>query len=72
MRERMSKTLETKIMNKTILVTGSSGFIGTNLLEMLNEKKIPFTEEEDLNNVLPEVDVLYMTRIQKERISKEN
>src|SRR3989338_9301018 len=41
MRERMSKTLETKIMNKTILVTGSSGFIGTNLLEMLHEKKIP-------------------------------
>lgn len=43
--------------------------IGNDIKEYLNEKGISFTEETDLNRVLPEVDVVYMTRIQKERIS---
>ena len=33
----------------------------------LDEHHVPWIETEDLNAVLPEVDVVYMTRIQKER-----
>lgn len=35
----------------------------------LDEHRVPWTETEDLESVLPEVDVVYMTRIQKERFS---
>jgi len=33
----------------------------------LDEHHVPWIETQDLNAVLPEVDVVYMTRIQKER-----
>ncbi len=35
----------------------------------LDEHRVPWIETEDLNAVLPEVDVVYMTRIQKERFT---
>jgi aspartate carbamoyltransferase catalytic subunit len=35
----------------------------------LDEHQIPWVETEDLDSVLPEVDVVYQTRIQKERFS---
>jgi aspartate carbamoyltransferase catalytic subunit len=35
----------------------------------LDEHDVPWVETEDLESVLPEVDVIYMTRIQKERFS---
>lgn len=35
----------------------------------LDEHHIPWAETEDLESVLPEVDVVYMTRIQKERFT---
>jgi len=35
----------------------------------LNSNKIKFSESDDLKNMLPKTDVLYMTRIQKERFS---
>jgi len=35
----------------------------------LDEHHIPWVETEDLESVLPEVDVVYMTRIQKERFA---
>ena len=35
----------------------------------LDEHHVPWVETEDLNAVLPDVDVVYMTRIQKERFS---
>jgi len=35
----------------------------------LDEHRVPWIETEDLNAVLPEVDVVYMTRIQKERFA---
>lgn len=38
----------------------------------LLEHGIKFREESDLNNILPEVDFVYMTRIQKERIPLED
>jgi aspartate carbamoyltransferase catalytic subunit len=37
------------------------------ILEHLREKRVWYTEETDLDKVLPEVDVVYQTRIQKER-----
>jgi len=40
--------------------------------EYLEKHNVDFREEEDLNKVLGEVDVVYMTRIQKERISLED
>lgn len=40
--------------------------------EYLQKHGIHFREEDDLNKVLPEVDVVYMTRIQKERLSLED
>jgi aspartate carbamoyltransferase catalytic subunit len=35
----------------------------------LDEHHVPWVETQDLESVLPEVDVVYMTRIQKERFS---
>ena len=35
----------------------------------LDEHQVPWIETEDLESVLPEVDVVYMTRIQKERFA---
>ena len=35
----------------------------------LDEQHVPWIETQDLNAVLPEVDVVYMTRIQKERFT---
>jgi len=37
------------------------------ILEHLREKDVWYSEETDLEKVLPEVDVVYQTRIQKER-----
>lgn len=37
----------------------------------LEERGVPFTEQTDLTKVIGEVDVIYMTRIQKERFSSQ-
>jgi aspartate carbamoyltransferase catalytic subunit len=39
------------------------------LKDHLDEHHVPWVETEDLESVLPEVDVVYMTRIQKERFT---
>ncbi len=39
--------------------------------EVLEQKNIPFKEVENLDEVMPELDILYMTRIQKERFFNE-
>ncbi len=41
----------------------------TDLKSHLDEHRVPWVETEDLDAVLPEVDVVYMTRIQKERFA---
>ena len=41
------------------------------IIEMLKEKKIPFEEVIRLEDVLPNLDLLYMTRVQKERFFNE-
>lgn len=41
------------------------------IIEMLREKEIPFREVRKLEDVMPELDILYMTRVQKERFFNE-
>jgi aspartate carbamoyltransferase catalytic subunit len=41
------------------------------LIEMLREHNIPFKEVRKLEEVMPELDILYMTRVQKERFFNE-
>ena len=35
--------------------------------EALKKKGIPYSQTTDLESVIPELDILYMTRVQKER-----
>ncbi len=46
--------------------------MGQDLKDYLKENDTSFCEENDLNDVLPKLDVVYMTRIQKERMSIED
>ena len=41
------------------------------IIEMLNEKNIPYTEVIKLEEVIADLDMLYMTRVQKERFFNE-
>lgn len=41
------------------------------LKDMLTKDGIPFTETDDLESALPDLDILYMTRVQKERFFNE-
>jgi aspartate carbamoyltransferase catalytic subunit len=41
--------------------------MGRDIKTHLQERGVPYTETEDLDSVLPDVDVVYQTRIQKER-----
>jgi len=61
-----------KFDNITIyFVSPENSEIGDDIKEHLNEKKVKWKETFDLNNVLPLVDCVYMTRIQKERMNEE-
>lgn len=42
------------------------------IIETLKEKNIPYTEVTTLEDVMPELDILYMTRVQKERFFNED
>ena len=39
--------------------------------EILDRQGIPYTETTDLEEVMPELDILYMTRVQRERFFNE-
>ena len=41
------------------------------IIEMLNQKNIPYEEVIKLEDVMPQLDFLYMTRVQKERFFNE-
>lgn len=58
--------------NKIIFVSPENLKMGEDIKEHLNKKEVEISEETDLSKVLSEVDVIYMTRIQKERISLED
>lgn len=53
--------------NTFYFVSPKNSCIKPGIKEHLSELNIDFVETEDLNSILPECDVVYMTRIQKER-----
>ncbi len=55
-----------------IFVSPDNMRIGEDIKEYLKRHNISYHENENLNAVLPEIDIVYMTRIQKERITLEN
>jgi aspartate carbamoyltransferase catalytic subunit len=55
--------------NEIIFVSPDNLKMAEDIKDYLKRKGILFIEKNDLNEVLPQVDVIYMTRIQKERIS---
>lgn len=57
--------------NKFIFVAPNNSKIKPSILEYLKEKGIEFKETDDLNKVLAKTDILYMTRIQKERFDNK-
>ncbi|MCZ0717150.1 aspartate carbamoyltransferase [Aerococcus kribbianus] len=57
--------------NRFILVSPEELQLPTYIKQNLSQAGIPFQEEERLENVLDQVDVLYMTRVQKERFFNE-
>ncbi len=54
-------------IKKVILVSPEQLKMPNNYLDMLKEKGIEFEESSELNKHMPEIDILYMTRIQQER-----
>ncbi len=46
--------------------------IGADIKAYLKKHKVKFEESSDLRKVLPKVDVVYMTRLQKERMSQKD
>jgi len=58
--------------NKIIFVSPANLRMGEDIKNYFFKHKVEFREEEELEKVLPLVDVAYMTRIQKERISLED
>ena len=42
------------------------------IINFLNENKIPFIETKNLEEFMPDLDILYMTRVQKERFFNES
>lgn len=57
--------------NRFVLVSPKELQIPDYVRDLLKEKGIPFVETTDLESVLPEMDVLYMTRVQRERFFNE-
>ena len=58
--------------NKILFVSPENLKIGEDIKEYLTKHQVSFKEENNLNKILPEADIIYMTRIQKERISPED
>jgi aspartate carbamoyltransferase catalytic subunit len=56
---------------KIHLVSPKELRIGDDIKEYLDEHKVKYTEEEDLHSIASNVDVLYQTRIQKERFASD-
>ncbi|MCI8501451.1 MAG: aspartate carbamoyltransferase [Oscillospiraceae bacterium] len=57
--------------NTFVLISTKELTIPPYVKEMLVQSHIPFTEVLSLEDAIPELDVLYMTRIQRERFSSE-
>ncbi len=57
---------------KINFISPSNLKVGDDIKNYLNKHQVQFKESENLEEVLPNSDVIYMTRIQKERMSAEN
>ena len=57
--------------NEVIFISPENLKIGEDIKEYLTRHNVIFREEENLEKILPDIDVIYMTRIQKERITSE-
>ena len=57
--------------NKFIFISPKELCLPEYMIEQLDEKGIPYTIAERLEDVIGELDVLYMTRVQKERFFNE-
>lgn len=55
---------------KIIFVAPEGLLVNEGIKNYLKEHNVSFEEQKELNKVLPEADIVYMTRIQKERMSK--
>ena len=55
-----------------IFVSPENLKIKEDIKEYLRKRELNFEEKNNLNEILPVVDIIYMTRIQKERISPED
>jgi len=58
--------------NRIIFVSPDNLKIKQDIKDYLAKHDVSFSEEFDLNKVMQEADIIYMTRIQKERISQED
>lgn len=58
--------------NKFIFVSPNNSRIKPEIIDYLNKKSIQYEETDNLNSILPKIDVLYMTRIQKERFKNSD
>ncbi len=56
---------------KVIYISPSELKVPEKYIQMLKDKGIEFEETSDLDAKMPEIDVIYMTRIQRERFSSE-
>lgn len=57
---------------EVIFVSPENLKMNQDIKDYLTKHKVSFREETDLNKILPEIDIVYLTRIQKERISAED
>ncbi|MDR1674630.1 MAG: aspartate carbamoyltransferase [Oscillospiraceae bacterium] len=58
--------------NKFVLISSPELALPENLRDELEDKGVQFSQAQTLAEALPELDVLYMTRIQAERIDDKN
>ena len=56
---------------KFILVSPEELKVPSYVKDVLKEKKLQYVQTTDLESVMPELDILYMTRVQKERFFNE-
>lgn len=57
--------------NELIFVSQPHLRMKPEILEYLQRHEVKYREEDDLQKVLPEVDVVYMTRVQRERLTED-
>jgi aspartate carbamoyltransferase catalytic subunit len=68
----LSKTLARYNKNKLIFISPSELILPEYIKSILKKQNVEFEERENLEKSMPELDVLYMTRVQRERFFNED